>query len=208
MGLRVADMLESDMNRFDQAADEITRKAARFGSTRQRKNEAAAALEAACEWIQEKAGELQTARDALSPDLDVLQRLKAEKAALDAEWRQQRGDLEERLADARKLVREGGSRDQGPLTAAIEKAKAREAQMDGLMSEWDEALSQALPLAADFAEASDKLADWMAKAEKRLHEADLLSVGEERLKELQKDTKVNCGRVSLLLQRFQSFDDC
>lgn len=194
MNLRVSDILESDLNRFEQVSDEINRKAARFGSTRQRKNDAAAVLDSACEWMEAKAEEIQAARSALIPDIDLLQRLRSEKDAMDAEWSTQRSELEEKLQEARRLTREGGSREHGPLQEAIEQAKAREGQMDTLSSELEEALSQALPLTTDFVEASEKLGGWMAKAEKRLHEADLLSVGEERLKELQRDTKVSVQR--------------
>ncbi len=191
MGLRVADLMESDLNRYEQLSEELNRKAARFGSTRKRKNEVAAALAEACDWLDAKAEEVKAGRDSLSPDLDTLLRLRAEKAHLDAEWQDRHAELEELLQDARKLSREGGAREQGPLKSAIEKTKAKSQALEGLAAEWEETLSQALPLTADFTEACDKLAGWMEKAERSMHEADLLSVGEERLKELQRDTKVS-----------------
>lgn len=172
-------------------AEEIARRAQKFGSNRQRAKNIADSLERWQTWIDSET-DLLAAEPPLTAEVERLRQELAKARAMRDVQAENRIAIQEALQEARKLLRESPTRSVAgaPIRERADTVKASLAALEAGTGERLTKLETAMPLAAEFVSTAAALEDWLGEAERGMYETNLLKLGVEQLREMHQENKV------------------
>ncbi len=207
---RLNDALDKDLNRYDQLAEEISRRAQKFGSTRQRAKSIADSLDRWQKWIDDEM-DILAAEPPLTSDVEGLRQELAKARAMRDVLGENRVSIQDALQEARKLLRESPSRSVAgsPIRERADNVKATLAALETATNARLTKLESALPLASEFVSTAAALEKWLNEAERGMFETNLLKLGVEQLRDMTDENKVsaeasNCKEGSLVFSHTAS----
>ncbi|OWF34915.1 Dystonin [Mizuhopecten yessoensis] len=188
-GLKVEDMMNKDLKRFDAVNEQIQKRSQKLHSSKQRSSEIVGDMNNLLEWFEEQGKKIINAAP-VSSDPDTLATQVADQKVINEDIASRKGKARDLITRGRKLLRESSLEDDPRLRERVETLKQAVDAITKLGTDRLCLLEQAQPLAKHFTATHQDLLDWFSEAEPALRELEVMSIDVDEVKKQQDSIKV------------------